>query len=101
LAKHRQLRLFLRKIHLEANRQVLDAPDEAGTQAFHRTRQFGERKPLRELTEDNLQLEPREVSPEAEVLADSERYVQVWIAPDVEIERLVEDLFVAIRRWIE
>ena len=42
------------------------------------------------------QFEPREIGPEAEMLADTERDVRVGIARDVELERLLENIFVAM-----
>src|SRR5215475_8005268 len=56
---------------------------------------------LSELAKDYLQLEARQVGPEAKVLADSKCQMGVRIAPDIKLERLLEHVFVAIGRWIE
>src|SRR5215472_12829225 len=88
-------------IELHLDRHVLDAADEAGAQAGNRTRQLRVLHSFDYLAEDCFQLQPREVGPEAEMLADSERDVRIRVAPDVEFERFVEHFLVTVRRGIE
>jgi hypothetical protein len=56
---------------------------------------------LGEVPQSQLDLEPREVSAEAHVLSHTKGQVTVAGPLDAELEGFVEDLFVAIRRWIE
>src|SRR5262249_35136971 len=48
-----------------------------------------------------LQLEPREMRAQADVLPDAEAQVRVRVAVDAEPERIVKDGLVAVRRGIE
>ena len=56
---------------------------------------------LCEIAEDDFQLQPREVCAEAEMLADPECEMRIRVTTNVELERLIEDFFVAVRRRIE
>ena len=55
-------------------------------------------QPREQVPEDRLELDPRDVRAHAEVLAEAEREVRVRVAVDPERERIVEHLFVAVRR---
>src|SRR5438874_556503 len=72
----RNLRIlfFLRRgpIQLMPDLHMLDAADEARAQALDRPGQIGMLQALRQLPEDDLELEPREVGAQAEMLADAE-----------------------------
>ena len=84
-----------------AHRHALDAAEEARAQALDRAGQLDRVDAFDQVAEHDAQFEAREVRAEAEVLADPERDVTVGRAVDAKRERLVEDLFVAIRRRIE
>ena len=49
----------------------------------------------------DLELEPRQVGAQAEVLADPEAQVRIRIAVDAEVPGIGEDLLVAVRRGVE
>src|SRR5712691_4119094 len=97
--------LVLRSIPLRPelvpNRHVLDAANEARAQPLHRSGQLRVIEALGEIAEDDFQLEPREVSAEAEMLADPECEMWIRVTSNVELEGLIEDFFVAVRRRIE
>src|SRR5581483_4459953 len=79
--------------------QVLDAVDEVRPQACGIVDGRDARHALNELLEEHPDLEPGEAGPEAEVrAAPTERDVRVRLARHVEPERLVEDVFVTVRR---
>src|SRR5271165_2792559 len=85
---------------LHPHRHMFDTADKAGTQTLDWTGRLHIFDPLQQAPKDYLQLEARDVGAEAEVLANSEGNVRVRIARDVELERLFEDVLVAIGRGI-
>src|SRR5258707_1164669 len=97
--------LVLRSIPLRlefvSDWHVLDATDEARAQPLHRSGQLRVIEALGEIAEDDFQLQPREVSAEAEMLADPECEMRIWVTSNVELERLIEDFSVAVRGRIE
>ncbi len=72
---------------------MLDSADEARAQPLDRSREFGVIEALRELAEDHLQFEPRQVCAETEMLPEAECDMRIRITADVELERLLENLF--------
>jgi hypothetical protein len=80
---------------------VLDAAAEARAQPLHRSGQLRVIEALGEIAEDDLQLHPREVSVEAEMLAGPVCEMRIRVTSNVVLERLIEDFFVAVRLRIE
>ena len=80
---------------------MLRPRDEARLEPLHRTRQLDLRHPFDEVSEQRLDLEPRELRAYAEVLADPECEVQVRASVETEAEGLVEHVLVAIPRAVE
>src|SRR6476661_4727046 len=79
-----------------ANRQVLESAHEGGGGQFWLTGQFDGFQARNEFGVEAVHLHSRQRGTEAEVHPVSERDVLIGIAADVEAERLVEDLLVAI-----
>ena len=79
-----------------ANRQVLESAHEGGGGQFWLTGQFDGFQPRNEFGVEAVHLHSRQRGTEAEVHPVSERDVLIGIAADVEAERLIEDLLVAI-----
>jgi len=70
---------------------ALDTADKVGTQSFHRSGRFH----ILDIFE-HLEFKAREVGSEAKVFADPERNMRIGIAREVELERFVENVLVAI-----
>src|SRR5216683_3356674 len=92
---------FSARAQLVSNRHVLDAADEARTHARNRSAEFDRFEPPRQLTKHRLQLEARQIRPQAVVLADAEGDVLIGITSDVQRERILENILVTIGRGIE
>src|SRR5262249_8995597 len=90
-----------RRVQLHLDGHVLDAADEARTQARNRARQLRVLHPLDDLAEDCFQLQPRQIGTEAEMLADSQPTMRILVAADVEFERFVEHFLRTVSRGIE
>src|ERR1700719_3061367 len=80
---------------------MLQPVDEVRPQALDRARALDNRDALHQFLEQDAHLHPRQARTEAEVrAAAAERDVLVGRAPDVERERIGENILVAIRRDI-
>jgi hypothetical protein len=76
---------------------VLDAAVDRGAEALDRARQLEVLETTRQVPEDHLELQARDVGTQADVLPDAEGEVAVGAAIDAEREGIVEDLLVAVR----
>src|SRR5262245_33633517 len=71
-----------RRAQLPPDRHVLDATDEARARALQLARGLDVLHPLGQPRHDHLQLEPREMRAEADVLSDAEAEMRIRIAVD-------------------
>src|ERR1700730_13261640 len=92
---------FSARAQLVSNRHVLDASDEARTHLGNWSTELDRFEPRRELTKHRLQLEARQIRPEAVVLADAKGDVLIGIASDVQREGIRENILVTIGRGVE
>src|SRR4051812_21892269 len=84
---------------VEADREVLDAADEVRTQAVRCGEALDPLDPAHELLEQHVDLHAGELRAEAEVRpTTAERDVGVRVACDVERERVVPHVLVAVAR---
>src|SRR5262249_8369065 len=86
---------------LPAQRHALDPADERRADALDRPGLLGVSHAREQLLEQARDLEPREVGPQADVLAAPEADVVVRPAVDAEAVAVGEDLLVAVRRGVE
>src|SRR5208282_4971695 len=89
------------RVEFVTDRHVLDTADEARAQPRHWSRQFCVLEAFRKRCKDHFQFQPRQIRPETEMLTDSECQMRVRIAADVELERLIENILVAVGRRME
>src|SRR5579864_3580569 len=94
-------RPFSVRAQLVSNRHVLDAADEARAHARNWSIELDRFEPLRQLTKHRLQLEARQIRPEAVVFADAKGDVLIGITSDVHRERILENILVTISRGIK
>jgi hypothetical protein len=94
-------RPFSARAQLVSNRHVLDASDEARSHPRKWSTEFDRFEPRRQLTKHRLQLEARQIRPEAVVLADAEGDVLIGITSDVQRKRILENILVTVGRGIE
>src|SRR5580692_12466571 len=79
----------------QADRQVLQAVDKVGAQAFHRAGAFDRCDALHQFFEQDAHFHSREAGAEAEVRATAAKgYVLVGCATDIEGERVGKNLLV-------
>src|SRR5262249_9360731 len=105
----RQLRFMQRPPHrfraalhqAVAEREMLQPSVDRGAEALHGSRRLEPLEPREEMAEDDLELDPCDVSAHAEVVADAEREMRIRSAIDTERERIRENLLVAVRRCPE
>src|SRR3954466_2825302 len=83
-----------------ADRQVLEPADEYRGDVLGFTGEFDRLQPRHKLGEEALDLHPGQRSAETEVHAIAKCIVLVGVTTDIEPERVVEDLFVAVGRRV-
>src|ERR1700739_1563639 len=80
------------------NRQVLEPSDERGGGKLRWSRKLDRCQPRNELTDQPAHLHPRQCRAEAEVHTVAKRQVLVGLPRNIEAERFVEHLLVAVAR---
>src|SRR5271167_440294 len=83
-----------------ADRQVLEPADERRRHGLWITSQLNRFQPRYQLGEETADLHAGQRSPQTEVHSVTESQMLVGIAADVEAERIGEDLFIPIGRYV-
>src|SRR5207244_9580229 len=101
MPKRTQMRVFTSApCRAEPHRHAFDAVDEVRAQALDPAVELHVGEAPEQLLEHDLDLEPREVRPQAEVVAEAEGEVLVRRSADVEPVRVREDVLVPVGRAV-
>lgn len=99
LPKGRGSNLLLRE-ELVPNREALHAANKARVQAVDGTRELDFGDSRKKVAVSDLHLHSSKMSAQAEMLSNSEPDMAIRLAVDLEVPRIFEDFFVAIRRGV-